>query len=91
MQNNTPQDEDRRGIVSRVSLVSLVAAFSILCVMLGITRQSLSVSIAVVCAMMSAIGCLFVRQLRGELVILLMVVAPLAVIGLMYLAMTFLG
>ncbi|MFT7641426.1 MAG: hypothetical protein ACI9G1_003174 [Pirellulaceae bacterium] len=77
MENRPNSNEPRTRLFKPVTLISIIVSLSIMCVMFALTRHSPLVSAIVVLAIFAAIVTLFIRQLRGEIVILVMVALPL--------------
>ena len=66
------------GVFNQVPLRTVLGVIAIACILLAITRPSVPASIMVVVAIFFAIGSIFIRRIRGEVIVLLMigVVAP---------------
>lgn|GEM_PF-6928976 len=69
----------KKGSFNRGSIFSITMAVAVMCVVLGFTKQSVVVSAFVVFAVLMAIVTFSIRQLRGEIVIILMIAVPLLV------------
>ena len=71
-----------RGNFNQIQLQTVFGIVAIACIFLAITRSSIAASIIVVVTIMAAIGGIFLRQVRGEIVVLLMLGIPLLILAI---------
>jgi hypothetical protein len=71
-----PSSNEPQPSTGRLTLRTLFAVIAVMCGFLAITRPSVAASAMVVLATLGALATMLVRTLRGEIVILLMIVVP---------------
>lgn len=74
--SNSPQGQ------GQISLRALLGIVALACVFLAITHKSVLAATMVVAAFLLATASLFIRRVRGEIVVLVLVGVPLLILAL---------